>query len=260
LYQQKIDIVELQLDRLRSESAQIESVDEFKQWTRESIRPIFPHEALGCGYGFVHAGGVGVDGIVPVDYPIDLLRDIRNKAGGIDTPILRRWMVTREPQLFEADSPWPEIPEQWLAHFRRHKMVNAAAHAIYDTERCIGTYHSFHRLPGRLGEFHIQALGRLVPIMHDVLCRLIEADNVDGPFAVRLAGLSNREREILEWIGNGKTNREIADILGLQEITVKHHVMSVFDKLGVSKRTQLVSQLVEYKIKSSKSEYGLKLL
>jgi len=51
--------------------------------------------------------------------------------------------------------------------------------------------------------------------------------------------LSPREREILAALAEGLTNREIADRFGLSEITVKHHLKSIFDKCGVSNRLEL---------------------
>lgn len=48
--------------------------------------------------------------------------------------------------------------------------------------------------------------------------------------------LSTREREVLEWIGEGKSNGEIAIILGISLHTVKRHVERIFAKLGVENR------------------------
>jgi RNA polymerase sigma factor (sigma-70 family) len=53
--------------------------------------------------------------------------------------------------------------------------------------------------------------------------------------------LSPREREILELIARGLTNREIAAALGVSVGTVKTHVEHVFRKLGVTHRTQAVT-------------------
>ena len=48
--------------------------------------------------------------------------------------------------------------------------------------------------------------------------------------------LTPREREILELIGEGQTNQEIADRLAIELGTVKNHVHSILDKLNVNSR------------------------
>jgi DNA-binding CsgD family transcriptional regulator len=49
--------------------------------------------------------------------------------------------------------------------------------------------------------------------------------------------LTTRETEVLSWIARGKTNGEIATILGTQTGTVKKHIEHIFEKLGVETRT-----------------------
>lgn len=56
----------------------------------------------------------------------------------------------------------------------------------------------------------------------------------------RLATLSEREREVLEAIGQGATNTEIAERLSLTESTVKKHVGRVLAKIGARDRIQAV--------------------
>ena len=65
------------------------------------------------------------------------------------------------------------------------------------------------------------------------------------PFALnderlRELGVTPREREILELIANGMSNREIAEKLFVSENTVKTHSTRLFDKLGAKRRTQAV--------------------
>lgn len=50
-------------------------------------------------------------------------------------------------------------------------------------------------------------------------------------------GLTPRVAETLLWIAQGKTNGDIATILGISEATVKKHVLEIFAKLGVETRT-----------------------
>jgi DNA-binding NarL/FixJ family response regulator len=49
-------------------------------------------------------------------------------------------------------------------------------------------------------------------------------------------GLTNREAEVLLWAAQGKSNSEVATILGMSEKTVKQHMGVVFQKLGVESR------------------------
>jgi len=53
------------------------------------------------------------------------------------------------------------------------------------------------------------------------------------------AMLSKREREIVEWMREGMTNKEIARKLGISDMTVKTHAQNIFHKLEVSGRRRL---------------------
>jgi len=58
-------------------------------------------------------------------------------------------------------------------------------------------------------------------------------------------GLSQREQDVLECLARGQRNKEIAESLGLAELTVKQHVSSILHKLGVQDRTQAAMAAVE---------------
>ena len=60
----------------------------------------------------------------------------------------------------------------------------------------------------------------------------------DMPKAV---GLTRREKEIIEQLCQGASNKEIAERLFISEKTVKSHLRSIFEKLDVSDRTQAVA-------------------
>jgi DNA-binding CsgD family transcriptional regulator len=54
------------------------------------------------------------------------------------------------------------------------------------------------------------------------------------------ARLTEREREVLHWLGGGKTDRDIAAILGISPRTVHKHLQRIYEKLGVETRTAAV--------------------
>ena len=58
--------------------------------------------------------------------------------------------------------------------------------------------------------------------------------------AARIASLTERERAIIALICEGLPNKQVGQRLAISEITVRHHLTSIFDKLGVANRLELV--------------------
>ena len=71
-----------------------------------------------------------------------------------------------------------------------------------------------------------------------VASRLVEAGSRSRRARNRAERLTAREREVLELIALGRSNKRIALELGIAEKTVKTHVGHVLAKLGVADRTQ----------------------
>ena len=61
------------------------------------------------------------------------------------------------------------------------------------------------------------------------------------------AGLTPRELEVLELLGQGKSNQEIAQRLVIEVGTVKNHVHNIFEKLNVNSRAEAASYLAFFK-------------
>ncbi|HTL18111.1 MAG TPA: response regulator transcription factor [Patescibacteria group bacterium] len=60
--------------------------------------------------------------------------------------------------------------------------------------------------------------------------------NFSSPEPLLKLGLTPRAAEALLWLAQGKTNADIATILGISESTVKKHVQEIFEKVGVETR------------------------
>nr|MBL8456184.1 response regulator [Zoogloeaceae bacterium] len=82
---------------------------------------------------------------------------------------------------------------------------------------------------------HIHALGPAGIGEQMLLLSLRQAGTATRPPPL-LDHLTRRETEVLSWIAKGKTNRDIAEILGMSPRTVNKHLEHVFEKLGVETR------------------------
>ncbi|WP_439364923.1 response regulator [Bradyrhizobium sp. DASA03005] len=79
-------------------------------------------------------------------------------------------------------------------------------------------------------------MGETAP--NEFLLRLSkEAGTALPPEFTSELGLTTREGEVLAWLSKGKTNRDIAQILGLSPRTVDKHLEQIYAKLGVENRT-----------------------
>ena len=80
-----------------------------------------------------------------------------------------------------------------------------------------------------------------LPYAHSLLQRAQDAGDLAA--VCTNFGISKREREILELLISGKTNTEIAEALFIALPTVKNHVSSIYRKLNVKSRYQLIHLL-----------------
>lgn len=133
-----------------------------------------------------------------------------------------------------ADGATDRIPPAWLSELTSR--ARGAPPAVF-----------WHTFEGRAMSVHIAPI-RPTPDEFSVgfLRQPPESDS-DAPR--RALGLSPRQGEVLGWAAQGKTNAEIAVILGISPLTVKKHLESIFHTLGVENRTAAVAALFEARLR-----------
>ena len=93
------------------------------------------------------------------------------------------------------------------------------------------------------------AIGSLVAILGASIFFQFNAQHllgdVDTRFLVDTYNISKRESEIITLLINGKTNREISEVLFIGLPTVKTHLNQIYKKLGVSNRASVVSLVLQ---------------
>ena len=223
----------------------VQTPSEFLAWTEGELQTLFPHEILICGVGKIDWHSIHIHRYLCAGFPLSYIEAIRQADHGVLSPIMARWCKERKPQLFQPGKIDTEVDGRWLAIFRQHDLRNIAAHGMRDMSSNVASYFNFSRIPGQLTPRHAYLLELLVPHMHVALTRVLAQDkHSTGPSPAAQPNVTPREREVLRWLCEGKTNGEIAQILGVSGNTVKNQVRGILVKLRVNNRTQAVSKVL----------------
>jgi DNA-binding NarL/FixJ family response regulator len=87
---------------------------------------------------------------------------------------------------------------------------------------------------------HAGALCFERPLLEAALQRATREDHRPDDSTSRLASLTEREREIVELVGQGLRNADVAARLGIREKTLRNHLSAIYEKLGVADRVELL--------------------
>mgnify|MGYP001378384393 FL=1 len=126
------------------------------------------------------------------------------------SPQAARWLAEALGPVGSADAVWRD----WLSE-------------------AVAQGSSARPMPGG-GELQAQYLGRAG--LGEAMLALRTVTETSTQQRLRDAALTPRETEVLAWLAKGKTNRDIADILGMSPRTVNKHLEHIFEKLGVETR------------------------
>ena len=147
---------------------------------------------------------------------------ILDAAGGVLSMTARARQWIRDYFGSSAGDTLPASLASWVRHVRRS---TAGDDAPPPREPLI------LERPGH------QLTVRLVPTGDQSVLLLRRHQTEVAPDTLSALGLSRREAEALAWVMQGKTNAEIATILGTSTRTIHKHLERVFRKLGVETRT-----------------------
>ena len=162
---------------------------------------------------------------VPVD--VAVISYSLDDQPGRGTEVLRE-MRTLRPQIKGVLLLDTSRPQDVLECFRAGaKGIFSKHERLESLCKCIRCVHE-----GQIWARSIELEHALEALANSPLVRAINQQGLDL--------LSARERQVVQYLAAGMTNREIADSLGLSRHTIKNYLFRIFDKMGVSSRTELL--------------------
>lgn len=224
----------------------VRTVDDLSHVVEGPLRALLPFEMMICGVGGVSPQGSYVHKLLEYDRTqayYKYYQDLLNAEGKTDSPLMQKWRETQEPVFYQSGRDDHLYPQNWVQLFQKHKLVNTIGHGVADLMGSFSSYFIFSRLALEVGPAQAHLLTLLTPHLHMALSRALKTVH-DYPWNVGATKkpLSERQREVLYWMHEGKTNWEIANILGLTEINVKYHADQIFLKLEVRNRVHAVAK------------------
>lgn len=233
------------------EALKIQSHADLFNWLQGDLQMYLPHEIVLAAWSIPGTDALEVDVVSALPgmrtsdiVSADMMPFLRN--------LLRRWrdggaqlFWLRNERGFALDLSKVDTPGSVSAAFKR--MRSAIVHGIKD-ER--GQNHILYivfseaRSPPRSVQYYFKLLLPHVDTALRQLTPLRLQPNLSSAAKPYLEfGLSQREREIMDWVRAGKTNEVIGVILDISPFTVKNHLKRIFRKLDVSNRAQAVSKI-----------------
>ncbi|OCT16346.1 hypothetical protein A8709_02635 [Paenibacillus pectinilyticus] len=163
----------------------------------------------------------------------------------VETSQAYSFVVTHEVDLIFVDISMPrengmEFAERLRASGSETKIVFITSHKEY-----------------ALFAFDVYAFDYIVkPVVQERLNKTVERARVDLESGVAVVTsstplidpLTKREMDIVRAIVDGLSNKEIADLFGLTEGTVKGHINRLYGKLGIKRRVQAVARIRELRL------------
>ncbi|WP_171687658.1 response regulator [Paenibacillus planticolens] len=191
----------------------------------------------------------GIQSIIRMDPSFEIVAEGRNGAEAIR--LTEQWM----PDIILMDINMPqmdglEATKQIKEKFPYVKIVMVTVsdditHLFEALKKGAQGYLLKNLSPNSWHEYLKAIAVDEAPMSRELALRLLQEFTPKEKQEAPNAFITGREREILEWVASGKSNRLISEGLCISEYTVKNHLKNIMQKLQMDNRVQLTRYVFE---------------
>lgn len=192
-----------------------------------------------CGIGEAASGRLSrIIKIVNLDYPAGWLTMYAEEELFKSDPIIRYNYENFKTHLWsEAMEVYRDEPyTDFMNKASEFGLKYGVASGVNGHQCSTGSIFSFSGSANRFKKHHKKVLDIVTPHVHQALVRVCSLNSEKPAHA-----LSGREREVIRWMKEGKTNWEISMILSISERTVKFHVQNIEKKLNAVNKAHAIA-------------------
>ena len=245
------------LIRLLESSVDVKRRYQFYLWTQGDLQRLVPHKLATCGaYDFTQRD-LSFDVLNSIPLAPEIVATLNDVRSPVVSTLLSEWIKGNGVPV------WVDVRLLAETDPSARGLVDAGyvwllLHAVTRPGRPheMESFFMFGSPGGEKDPLAAHALHLFLPYLHCTYTRVFanECELASPGRMVRYTGqvgtdrarvvmnLTEREREILRWVRDGKSNQAISDELGISALTVKNHVQKILRKLGASNRAQAVAK------------------
>jgi DNA-binding CsgD family transcriptional regulator len=212
-------------------------------WTRGPLRKLIPHESAIFTCGYSHSLGITLERKLCVDLSDSYFDAISLANGQLRSPVLEKWLRLPDSMVIDICASEWDHSLNWGANFVQFGLRNGIADGFRDPVSGLFVFGCLLNVPDRLWEnerlLHNVGIEQIFLAWQRAVAGVTSATNAPNDLALK--ALSKTELEVVKWIKAGKTNEEIALILGKSSLTVKTQVQAFLKKTSLRNRTVLAT-------------------
>jgi transcriptional regulator EpsA len=220
---------------------------QFFLWSQGELQGLIPHGVLICGMRDGATQRLLTDsfsGAVMAEAQIDHL----TREDGLFARTWALWQAGGGEPCHCSAASNGRLAEL-RAELEHLDMTDALFHGVYGPERQTVGFFGFLGIGKTIDRARaVQRLRLLAPYLHASFLRMLVFDGANSKAMQAAQLLSAREREILAYLHEGKSNAQIAQELTISPMTVKNHAQNIYKKLRVQNRVQAVAKGLTLKL------------
>lgn len=224
-----------------NESLSCAKEEDFRKLMKK-INVLIPYDFAVSGIGkFDNNSNINSYDIVNISYPVEWLTLYTAKGYHQIDPIVKMNSVGLKLQYWEDTYKIISFPRHFLSQARDFELEKGYTHGVRSS---IKREESLFSFAGNSVEHHPRTeiiLNHLVSHLHETLTRILDSRPKKQNMVISL-----REKEVLDWVKQGKTSWDISNILHIAERTVNFHIKNILEKLDVVNRIQAVAVAIQY--------------
>ena len=208
-------------------------------WVEGPLRRFFPFQRFLGGYGRLSGGRIQMRKLVTSGHEAAFLASLENAFNLASRGCFAWWVQNRAAFILDPASPPPFATSSELDEIGKFSLGVIAAHGVIDPFANTGTYISFSGITADHPDSTRASLNLIAPVLH----ALFLATEQVASSPLDLTKLTDRQRQLVDLALMGLPDKTIATRLGISENTVGNHFRGIYERLGITKRSQLIAAL-----------------